>query len=236
MNRTDRLYALVEELRAVAPRPRSAAWLASRFEVSVRTIERDLDALRQAGVPIWAENGRTGGYRIDPRRTLPPLSLTAAEALAISIALRSTADSPFAESARSAANKVRAALPEDVRRREATLAAHVHRVGEQRSEHPTAVRRAIEDAVVGGRALRLTYRDAAGRRTDRTVEPMGLLWSDQGWYLLAWCRLRDGVRGFHLDRIAAARFLDEPVAAVSAARERELRRELDRIDARPLRS
>ena len=62
MNRTDRLYALVEELRAVSPRPRSARWLAARFEVSSRTVERDIAALQEAGVPIWAEPGRTGGY------------------------------------------------------------------------------------------------------------------------------------------------------------------------------
>jgi predicted DNA-binding transcriptional regulator YafY len=61
MNRTDRLDALVEELRAVSPRPRSASWLAGRFEVSRRTILRDLDALSQAGVPVWAEPGRSGG-------------------------------------------------------------------------------------------------------------------------------------------------------------------------------
>ena len=52
MNRTDRLYALVEELRAVAPRPRSARQLAQRYEVSTRTIERDILALQESGVPI----------------------------------------------------------------------------------------------------------------------------------------------------------------------------------------
>ena len=85
MNRTDRLYALVEELRAVAPRPRSARRLAERFEVSVRTIERDIGALQQAGLPIWAEPGRTGGYVIDASATLGPAGFTLDEALAILI-------------------------------------------------------------------------------------------------------------------------------------------------------
>jgi predicted DNA-binding transcriptional regulator YafY len=58
LNRTDRLYALVEELRAVAPRPRGTRWLAGKFEVSARTIERDISALQQSGVPVWAKVGR----------------------------------------------------------------------------------------------------------------------------------------------------------------------------------
>jgi predicted DNA-binding transcriptional regulator YafY len=118
VNRTDRLYALVEELRAVAPRPRSARWLAERFEVSVRT------------VPIWAEPGRTGGYALDRNRTLPPLALTPAEALAITVAVRTAQGSPFGGDARSAAQKVRATLPADVRRVEERLAGLVfHTVG-----------------------------------------------------------------------------------------------------------
>ncbi|MFF5178260.1 helix-turn-helix transcriptional regulator [Micromonospora sp. NPDC000316] len=63
MNRTDRLYALVEELRAISPRPRSARWLARHFDVSTRTVERDITALQGAGVPIWAEPGRAGPGR-----------------------------------------------------------------------------------------------------------------------------------------------------------------------------
>ena len=88
MNRTDRLYALVEELRAVAPRPRSARWLAERFEVSARTVERDISARQQSGVPIWAEPGRTGGYCLDKARTLPPVNLTPGEAVARRLARR----------------------------------------------------------------------------------------------------------------------------------------------------
>jgi predicted DNA-binding transcriptional regulator YafY len=57
VNRTDRLYALVEELRAAGDRGRTAAWLAERFEVATRTIKRDVAGLQQAGVPIWAQGG-----------------------------------------------------------------------------------------------------------------------------------------------------------------------------------
>ncbi|NED51038.1 HTH domain-containing protein, partial [Micromonospora aurantiaca] len=99
MNRTDRLYALVEELRAVSPRPRSASWLARRFEVSTRTVERDISALQGAGVPIWAEPGRTGGYVVDRARTLPPVNLTPAEAVAMAVALHRLGGSPFAPAA-----------------------------------------------------------------------------------------------------------------------------------------
>ncbi len=61
MNRTDRLYALVELLRAAGPRGRTASQLADHFEVGVRTIERDLSALGQAGVPLATRQGRLGG-------------------------------------------------------------------------------------------------------------------------------------------------------------------------------
>lgn len=230
MNRTDRLYALVEELRAVAPRPRSATWLAARFEVSTRTIERDLDALRESGVPIWAEPGRTGGYTLDRDRTLPPLTLTPAEALAVSVALRSVAGSPLAEPARAAALKVFAALPADVRRREEALAARVHRVGPEPAPVSAGVERAVASAVETGRVLHLAYVDAAGAATERDVEPLGLLSGPDGWFVVGWCRLRAGVRGFLLSRVTDVRLLDE-VAAPRAAPYAE---ELARIGAEPV--
>src|SRR6187399_1065395 len=87
MNRIDRLYALVEELRAAGPRGRTARQLAERFELSVRTIERDLSALGQAGVPLATKQGRTGGYTLDRSMSLPPLNFTPREAAAVAVAL-----------------------------------------------------------------------------------------------------------------------------------------------------
>ena len=128
MNRTDRLYALVEELRAVAPRPRSARWLATRFEVSTRTVERDISALQQSGVPIWVSLGRTGGYALDRSHTLPPLNMTPAEAVAGAVALHRLDDTPFHAAARTALHKLLAVMPAaDVTRAE-DLAARIHLV------------------------------------------------------------------------------------------------------------
>src|SRR2546423_6749754 len=111
MSRTDRLDPLVEELRAVAPRPRSARWLADRFEVPSRTVERDIGALQQAGVPIYAETGRTGGYVLDKAHSLPPVNVTPAEAVAIAVALEKLHGTPFHEAARSALREGGAGLP-----------------------------------------------------------------------------------------------------------------------------
>ncbi|OWY61312.1 transcriptional regulator, partial [cyanobacterium TDX16] len=86
MNRTDRMFAIVEELRSGPPSGRTAAWLAERFEVSARTIKRDVSALQQADVPIWATPGRGGGYALDPAATLPPLTFTPGEAAAMATA------------------------------------------------------------------------------------------------------------------------------------------------------
>ncbi|MDW6061126.1 HTH domain-containing protein [Streptomyces sp. FXJ1.4098] len=87
MNRTARLYALVEELRAAAPRPLTVAALAARFEVSTRTVQRDLQALMESGVPVRNTPGRGGGWTVDPAMTLPPIRFTSDEAWALAAAL-----------------------------------------------------------------------------------------------------------------------------------------------------
>src|SRR5262245_64376374 len=112
MNRIDRLYGLVEELRAAGRRGRTARQLAAHFEVSVRTIERDLSALGQAGVPLATKQGRTGGYTLDPSMSLPPLNFTPRETAAVAIALSRSEHVLFRRDARSALQKIVAAMPE----------------------------------------------------------------------------------------------------------------------------
>ncbi|MFS4506974.1 helix-turn-helix transcriptional regulator [Clavibacter sp. Sh2141] len=201
MTRTDRLYALVEELRRVAPRPRSARQLAERFEVSSRTIERDLSALQQAGVPIWAEPGRTGGYCIDAAHTLAPLGFTVEEGLAVTIGLAMLREGPFAPAASSALQKV-LAVTEGRRADEATgLATRVHLLEDG---HAGTFPPGFADALRRREVLRIRYRDRDDVETLREIEPLGYVHRDRSWYLLGWCRTRDGMRAFRADRIVTA--------------------------------
>ncbi len=217
MNRTDRLYALVEDLRAHAPRTVRAQDMAARFEVSVRTIERDLLALQEAGVPIWAQPGPGGGYALDPLTTLPPLNLTPSEATAIAVALAANRAMPFAEAGQSALHKLVAVMSTAQRAAASTLADRV-RLVDRPGPAPApvtaapSVRRVVEEAVVAGVTVDIDYVDRHGGVTARTVEPAGLVGGRGGWYLMAWCRLRQGTRGFRLDRIQDARLGVERIA------------------------
>ncbi len=276
MNRTDRLYALVEDLRATAPRPRSARQLAARYEVSARTIERDILALQESGVPVYAEPGRSGGYAIDRTMTLPPVNFTAAEMVAIAVALARDERTPFAAATRSALRKVLVAAPAAQTAAAAQLIDRVRLVGPARAgdlrqpetavpaaaaaghagraapaavpamEGPAAVpamegpaaagpaagartgsarERAasrwagpqpggvplvIQEAITAGHVLRLDYRDRNDQVTVRDVEPVAFVATSKQWYLMAWCRLREGSRAFRLDRILAAVDTGEP--------------------------
>jgi predicted DNA-binding transcriptional regulator YafY len=212
VNRTDRLYALAEELRAAGRGGRTSAWLAARFEVSTRTVKRDVAALQQAGVPVWADAGPGGGYVLDPAVALPPLTFTAAEAAAVALALAALPSAPFAPDGRSALSKVLAAMPPAEVERARALGSRLW----IRDAHGTgrpAVDRVLDEALRREVVVVLDYVAADGTATSRrAVEPMALAATGGHWYLLAWCRRRRAGRWFRLDRVVAAHLTTEPVA------------------------
>lgn len=204
VNRTDRLYAIVEELRASAPASRTARDLADLYEVSTRTIERDILALQEAGVPIRGAAGRRGGYSIDRARTLPPVNFTPAEALAIAVALAADTG-PFAAAGRSARNKVLAAMSSDDLEATRAMAERVRRYQRPRKGGPTpqvplTLQRAIAEQLV----VAIDYLDRNSVPSRREVEPVGVISVDDDWYLVGWCRLREDARSFRLDRVHGA--------------------------------
>jgi len=208
VNRTDRLYAIVEELRASAPSSRTARELAEQYEVSTRTIERDVLALQEAGVPVWSDAGRRGGYSIDPERTLPPVNFSPAEALAVSIAL---ADSigPFAAAGRVARNKVLAAMSADDRDATRRMADRVRRFNRDETDGSPQISIAVQRAISERAVVEIDYLTRAKSKTTREVEPIGVVALDDDWFLVGWCRLRDAARTFRIDRIGDARLTGE---------------------------
>jgi len=228
VNRTERLYAVAEELRRAGAQGTTSARLARSLEVSIRTIKRDVSALQQAGLPVRAEAGPGGGYVLDAVASLPPVNYTPAQAVAVSVALALLPPgSPFAVDAATARAKLWDALGPGDRERASRLAARVWTRGgtppegavpvpdaaasAPGSEPPAAnVLRAVEQALAGERVLAIRYRSRDGRASRRRVEPVLLAHTDGRWYLVAWCRDRDGMRWFRLDRVERADVTTEP--------------------------
>jgi predicted DNA-binding transcriptional regulator YafY len=159
MRKKSRLFALAEHLRGRRTGVTAEA-LADRFGVSVRTIHRDLDALREASLPVQAERGRGGGISLDRAYTLPPVNLSPREA-AVLVVLGAYARRlrliPFEETLAQAIDKVRGALSSSAQRE---LLQHVERLeftGVPSPPVEPAVRKAIEQAWFEQCALEVTY-------------------------------------------------------------------------------
>jgi predicted DNA-binding transcriptional regulator YafY len=176
MRRQARLFALAEHLRARRTGV-TAAELAARFGVTVRTVYRDLDSLREAELPVSAERGRGGGYALDRTYSLPPVNFTAREAALLSVLGRWAIDArlvPFTRTLASAIDKVRSALATSAQRELLSLMRELTFVGIP--AHPAApgVREAVEDAWFERRAVRIQYRSSDGTPSEPTVRVRGL--------------------------------------------------------------
>ena len=204
MRRADRLFRIVQLLRT--RRLTTAAWLARELEVSQRTIYRDVHALGLSGVPIEGEAGV--GYRLRGF-DLPPLMFDEREIEALVLGarfVRSWSDPELARAATQALSKVESALPERLRPRLDDISLFAPRYG---NEQPVAEQlRPLRAAIVERRRVRFSYRREDGKRSARTVRPVGLFFWGYNWTLVAWCELRDDFRSFRLDRMTSPRRLE----------------------------
>ena len=198
-----------EELRRAGPAGRTAGRLAGIFEVSVRTIKRDISALQQGGFPVWARPGPSGGYVVDASATLPPVNITAAEAAALAAALAICRGQPFARHGSAALTKLLAVMDERTRGQTQRLSDRIW-VDSAGQSNPTGVLGSVEQALLERRVLHLEYRDGDGQITSRLVDPQLLAHVAGHWCLAAYCRLRGQMRWFRLDRIGRAGLTAEP--------------------------
>ena len=214
MNRIDRLTGTILLLQG--RQMVTAAQIAAHWEVSERTVYRDLAALAEAGVPIQFVPER--GYTVMPGFHLPPIQFTDQEAAALftsSAVTERLGDRSLRETLRSALTKIGSVLPEERRDYIARLR---QSVGVWPVDPPPSGSVGefipIHDAILRRRCLVLRY-DSGGRGsiTVRTVEPLGLLYYADRWHLIAYCRLREDFRDFRLDRVVGLEIRDETYRA-----------------------
>jgi predicted DNA-binding transcriptional regulator YafY len=213
VRRQTRLFAIAEHLRARRTGVTAEA-LAERFGVTVRTIYRDLDALRDAALPVRADRGRGGGYALDRAYTLPPVNFTAREA-ALLVTLGRWATEmrllPFAETLQNALDKVRGALSASAQRELLELMAGLQFVGVPALPVPDRVRQAIERAWFEQAPLRLRYRGSNGVVTSRTFRIQGVVFERSITMINGIDLDKNEPRQLRLDRIESALVVLDPV-------------------------
>lgn len=211
MNRTDRLVAMVMFLQG--RRLVKAEELADHFEISVRTVYRDISALSESGVPISGEAGV--GYSLLKSYHLPPVMLTAEEASALFVgaafANRYT-DASLKAPLDSAMLKVRAVLPAERQDFVEQMSKKMVVLGRLPRGDRSLVEKdwllPLQEAAVRRRRVKLRY-ETAEETTEREVEPLGMAFYGENWYLVAWCLLRNSLRHFRVDRILEVTVLDQ---------------------------
>jgi predicted DNA-binding transcriptional regulator YafY len=202
LNTSARLLRLLTLLES--RREWSGAQLAERLEVSGRTVRNDITRLRALGYPVEAAPGVAGGYRLASGAAMPPLLLEDDEAVAVAVALRSSAAggvSGIEETAVRALVKLEQVFPARLRRRVNALQAYTVAVtptGPMVDPHTLAT---IAAACRDYELIRIDYRKHDGTETTRSVEPYRLVHLVRRWYLVAWDRDRHAWRTFRADRM-----------------------------------
>ena len=215
MNRTDRLlgYLLVLQGRSLV----TAQYLAKHFEISERTVYRDIQALSEVGVPIAGMPGE--GYRLMEGYYLPPISFTEGEARALYLSLSLFGALAKAGATRQASlnsfDKIRAVLPRASREQLESwqsilqfFAYPTPQVDFDDSRFLT-----LQESIEQRRLVQLCYHaESSNQVTERQFEPLSLFYSGQVWLVAGYCRLRQAMRNFRLDRIDQLDVLSETFA------------------------
>lgn len=216
MNKTDRMLAIVIELQRKGVL--RAEDLAARFETSIRTIYRDMQALSEAGIPVA---GATGvGYTLMEGYFLPPVSLTAEEAVALLIGadfVELRLDAEYGAKARSSQEKIEAILPENVREETARVRSVIRLLNEGAARTRGQEKETFEQlrrAILQKRRVHFRYSKGmpepdGNRHSERAADPYGLVFSQGAWVLVAFCGLRRDIRHFRLSRMNELVVLEE---------------------------
>jgi predicted DNA-binding transcriptional regulator YafY len=210
--RADRLLSILLLLQV--NQTMTARELAARLEVSERTIHRDMEALGAAGIPLVADRGSGGGWRLleEYRTNLTGLNQAEVQALFLSAPPRQLADLGLDKAADAALIKLLAALPSMARRgaEHAAQRIHVEAGGWRQSDEAVPLLPVLQAAIWQERRLRLSYQRGDGASVERLVDPLGLVAKGSLWYLIA--AVEGDIRTYRVSRMQGAELTDEPSA------------------------
>ncbi len=185
----------------------SAKELAERFEVSKRTVVRDIETLCMAGIPISSSTGAAGGYELLDTFKLNKQITTVEDYLFIITALKGMCSAYDNRKINNTLEKMLALGKYNDEQQKVFIDFGVVREGDNIPEYV----REIEDAMNENVAVSFDYTDSAGGRSRRTVEPLALNYRWYAWYLLAYCTFKNDYRFFKLNRISDLTVTDEPI-------------------------
>jgi predicted DNA-binding transcriptional regulator YafY len=195
---------------------RRAEDLAATFEISKRTVYRDVQALCEAGVPVVALPGQ--GYALMDGYFLPPLSFSTDEATMLLLGSEFVAehfDSQYKAAAHSASRKIEAVFSEKLREEVHYLQNSIALVPMSVRDGESEILRKIRRAIIERKTVQFLYHtrfsaDGSSQHNRRDADPYGLLNYAGTWYLVAHCHLRNALRNFRLERIADLKILEQP--------------------------
>lgn len=200
MNRSNRLISLLQLLRSYRY-PISAQELAQELDISIRTLYRDIELLRQQGANIQGEAGL--GYLLIEDLALPPLPLDHGEIEALVLGLRWVcrhSDEHLVKSAKSLFHKIQHVLPiamQDALQNLPTLVGSEYRPRQGENQFIQLIRKAIQEQSV----LSIQYIDIKKDVSERRIYPLALAYFNEVRLLLSWCEMRQDFRNFRIDRI-----------------------------------
>ncbi|MEO9484000.1 MAG: YafY family protein [Ekhidna sp.] len=199
MKRLERLTSLLSFLQS--RRFSNIQEIEHKFQISERTIYRDLKALDEAGVPISFD--RDNGYFILEGYFLPPLAFTLEEAKSFifieQLAEKYTDEETyrnFSSALEKIKNKFKDHLLQDIELLQSSVKAYIDK------DYTPKYLQIVEQAVSHKNVLKITYQDANGNKSKRIIEPIGITFYSQTWHIIAFCQLRNDYRDFSISRVS----------------------------------
>lgn len=233
--RLSRLTAILLKLQTKAFV--SVKELAAHFEVSTRTIYRDITALEQSGVPITAEEGR--GFSLIEGYQIPPIHFTESEANALIVASKfidKTKDASLIRECHQAIDKIKAVLRQEEKQKSNFLAERTIIGKNWNNDRTSAFLSDIQQALTSRTLLKIGYqKPEATEPGTRLVEPFAIyLNTTDNWSLIAFCRTRQDFRSFRVDRIHSLQVMDETFPPHSLSLGEYVKQQRDRLKWKPV--